>query len=56
MNEGLLSGKGNLEFHFKRKFRNHLGDTKFRLDKFQCHVAIKKMMHILKPRKKQYVY
>lgn len=56
MNEGLLSGKANLEFHFKRKFHNHLGDTKFRLDKFQCHVAIKKMMHILKPRKKQYVY
>ena len=56
MNEGLLSGKGNLEFHFKRKFHNHLGNTKFRLDQFQCHVAIKKVMHIIKPRKKSSTY
>lgn len=47
MNEGCLSGKGNLEFQFKRKFHNHLGNTKFRLDQFQCCVASKKMMHII---------
>ena len=48
MNEGLLAGKGNLEFDFNRKFHNSLGNTKFTLHQFQCCAAIKKEIRIVK--------